>query len=71
MFRYKNSKINIKSVSPQFPTGKHVIHTCMSLLLVILMYLRAPWRIGYNQMDHPHKIKKLLTYLHVLTNLLT
>ena len=22
MFRYKNSKINIKPVSPQFPTGK-------------------------------------------------
>ena len=32
-------------------------------MLLIYMYLRAPWKIGYNQMGHPRKIKKLLTYL--------
>ena len=32
------------------------------MLLLIYMYLWAPWKIGYNQMGHPHKIKKLLIY---------
>ena len=33
------------------------------MLLLIYMYLRAPCKIGYNQMGHPRKIKKLLTLL--------
>ena len=35
----------------------------MFILLLIYMYMRAPWKIGYIQMGHPRKIKKLLTYL--------
>ena len=38
----------------------------MFMFLSTYKYLRAPWKNGYNQMGHPRKIKKLLTYL--LTN---
>ena len=38
----------------------------MFILLLIYMYLRAPWKIGYIQMCHPRKIKKLLTLLTLL-----
>ena len=29
----------------------------------VVLYLRAPWKIGESQMGHPRKIKNLLTYL--------
>ena len=34
----------------------------MFMLLLIYMYLTAPWKVGYNQMGYARKIKKLLTY---------